>query len=120
MEFNNGLLAGMPFEEADKLYPAVPDLPAGQSVYGQDSALQFRRRADRVLECLRNDSSPEDVIALVSHGGMINQLYHSLLNLPVQDSARFVTGDAAFHVWQIDGERMRILSANVTQHTEGL
>jgi len=30
MEFNNGLLAGLPFEEARKKYPKVNDLPIDQ------------------------------------------------------------------------------------------
>lgn len=49
-EANNGLLAGMPREEAAKKYPKVENLPADRSVYGQESRVEFRSRAERVLE----------------------------------------------------------------------
>jgi 2,3-bisphosphoglycerate-dependent phosphoglycerate mutase len=33
MEFNNGLLAGLSREEAERKYPRNPDLPVNKSVY---------------------------------------------------------------------------------------
>ena len=41
MEFNNGLLAGLSWEEADKKYPKVNNLPVHASVYEQESQLEF-------------------------------------------------------------------------------
>lgn len=49
MEFNNGFLAGLSREEADRKYPKVENLPIDQAVYGQESAVEFRTRADRIL-----------------------------------------------------------------------
>ena len=40
MEFNNGLIAGLSWAEADEKYPKVENLPIDQSVYGQE---RFRR-----------------------------------------------------------------------------
>ena len=50
MEFNNGLLAGLSREEADRLYPPVENLPVDQAVYGQESKVAFRGRAVKVLQ----------------------------------------------------------------------
>ena len=49
MEFNNGLLAGLPRAVVREKYPEVPDLPIDRSVYGQESQLEFRQRAENAL-----------------------------------------------------------------------
>lgn len=49
MEFDNGLIAGLSREEAEARYPYVPDLPVDQALYGQESRLAFRNRAERML-----------------------------------------------------------------------
>lgn len=116
MEFNNGLLAGLPFEEAARLYPRIPDLPPDQSVYGQESKYEFRARADRALaKCLAQ--IPEDGAAvIVSHGGMINQLFASLIGLPPAHSARFGTGDTGIHCWTLTEEGPLLRFANRQEH----
>ena len=79
MEFNNGLLAGLSREEADRLYPPVENLPVDQAVYGQESKVAFRGRAVKVLQRVLSENGSESVIAIVTHGGMVNQLYGALL-----------------------------------------
>ena len=49
MEFNNGLLAGLSREDAERLYPPIENLPIDQAVYGQESMVEFRSRAENVL-----------------------------------------------------------------------
>lgn len=116
MEFNNGLLAGLPFEEAAIRYPKIDDLPPDQSVYGQETQYEFRERADRVLErCLA--SVPDGATAaVVSHGGMINQLYASLIGLPPAASPRFLTGDTGIHLWHLTQDGPRLVFANRLEH----
>lgn len=114
MEFDNGLLAGMPREEAAKKYPMVHDLPPDTSVYGQETRLVFRHRADTVLSNIIAHHEDASTIALVSHGGMINQLYHAFLGLPVASNTVFHTGDAAVHEWRIDGAVRRVVYANAS------
>ena len=65
MEFNNGLLAGLSFEEADRLYPRVENLPPDQAVYGQETKNEFRRRGERVLERVLSENDADGVVALV-------------------------------------------------------
>lgn len=161
MEFNNGLLAGLPFDEADRLYPEVKDLPIDKAVYGQESKVEFRARAERVLkrilsECTDNNapsteaagssagtaagtdfgiaaeavdgiaadecsSKQEDItIAIVTHGGMINQLYGALLHMPVGESNFFATGDTGIHVWRLTSHGNYIMKANYTEHAKGI
>lgn len=119
-EHDNGLLAGLSFAEADRLYPRVPDLPPDASVYGQESLRAFRARAERALSRVLAGAGAEETVAVVSHGGMINQLYHALLGLPVADGVHFASGDTGVHVWRVEGNRRTILLANSTAHAEGL
>ena len=97
MEFNNGLLAGLPHKEAAEKYPRVPDLPPDKSVYEQESLVEFRDRAERILTKILAEASENDTVAVVTHGGMINQLYHAFLMLPVKDGVFFSTADTGIH-----------------------
>ncbi len=120
MEFNNGLLAGLPFEEAAARYPRVENLPPDQSVYGQESQYAFRARADRALaRCL--EKIPDGATAaIVSHGGMINQLFASLIGLPPAASPRFLTGDTGVHLWIVSQEGPRLMFANKQEHLQNI
>ena len=120
MEFDNGLLAGLPYDEARKKYPPVDGLPADQSVYGMESRVEFRRRAKAALARVLADSKPNETVAVVSHGGMIDQLWHVFLGLPIDSGLWFSTGDTGVHVWEIDGSRRRVVHANLTAHTDGI
>lgn len=116
MEFNNGLLAGLPFEEAAVKYPRIENLPPDQSVYGQETQYEFRARADRALaHCL--EQIPEGATAaIVSHGGMINQLFAALIGLPPAAPPRFGTGDTGVHLWILDEAYPRLMYANKQEH----
>ena len=120
MEFNNGLLAGLPFDVAAERYPRIPDLPPDQSVYGQETQYEFRARADRALvRCL--ERIPEGTTAaIVSHGGMINQLFASLLELPPAALPRFLTGDTGIHLWLLTEDGPRLIFANKQEHLNHL
>ena len=113
------LLAGMPREEAAKKYPKVENLPADRSVYGQESRVEFRSRAERVLEKIRAGADEKDEIAVITHGGMINQLYHALLKLPIDSHVFFQTGDTGIHVIKVQDDVVGVLGANMTGHAKG-
>lgn len=116
MEFNNGLLAGLPFEEAAKRYPRVENLPPDQSVYGQETQYEFRARADRALKRCLEQIPDGATAAIVSHGGMINQLFASLIGLPPAAPTRFGTGDTGVHLWLLAEDGARLLFANKQEH----
>lgn len=120
MEFNNGLLAGLPYDVANTKYPKINDLPVDQAVYGQESQLEFRNRADRILNKIISEAKEDETISIVSHGGMINQLYRSLLKLPVKYDTVFATADTGIHVWKIEGEVKLIVKANMSEHIKGI
>lgn len=120
MEFNNGLLAGVPRAVAKEKYPIVENLPIDQAVYGQESKVEFRLRADHILERIISGTKEDETVAIVTHGGMINQLYRSLLGLAIDCDLFFGTGDTGIHVWRVENESKLIMKANMTEHTRGI
>ena len=116
MEFNNGLIAGLSWAEADEKYPLVPNLLVHASVYEQESKLEFRYRAEYILSKIIAENEADSTVAIVSHGGMINQLYQAFLKLPVTSGIAFPTSDTGIHEWMIRGEERYVLRANGTTH----
>ncbi|WP_308556713.1 histidine phosphatase family protein [uncultured Lactobacillus sp.] len=104
-EFDNGLRAGLPFQEAYEKYPNVPTA-LHESHYHQESELEFRMRAEFVLSRIISENASNSTIVIVSHGGMIMRLYQAFLELPVGSNVKFITGDAGIHDWSIkDGQK---------------
>lgn len=112
LEFNNGLRAGLPFEEAYEKYPVV-DTPMHESVYEQESMLEFRSRAEKVLSALLHDNDEQSTVAVVTHGGMIGQLYKAFFRLPVDSEYSFASGDTALHEWEITDGKRRLIKSNL-------
>ena len=120
MEFNNGLLAGLPRAVVREKYPEVPDLPIDKAVYGQESQVEFRQRAESALSRIINEAESDETIAVVSHGGMINQLYRSFFNMPVDCIYFFNTADTGIHIWSLTDKERRVIKANFDEHTKGI
>lgn len=120
MEFNNGLIAGLKRSVAQERYPLVEDTPMHASVYEQESMLEFRFRADYMLSKIISETDSSATVAIVTHGGMINQLYRAFLRLPVDSDICFATGDTGIHEWRITKDRRVIVNANITAHTKGI
>jgi len=120
MEFNNGLLAGLPRAVVREKYPEVPDLPIDKAVYGQESQVEFRQRAEKALSRVISESQADETIAIVSHGGMINQLYRSLFEMPVDCKFFFNTADTGIHIWSVSDTERRVVKANFDEHTKGI
>ncbi|WP_285818121.1 histidine phosphatase family protein [Lactobacillus taiwanensis] len=110
-EFNNGLRAGLPYDEAYKKYPKV-ELPIHASRYGQESKLNFRMRIESILSEILSQNSDDQTIVIVTHGGAITQLYHALLKLLIDSKIKFGSGDACVHDWNIEGDKYYINFAN--------
>lgn len=120
MEFNNGLLAGLPRAVVREKYPEVPDLPIDKAVYGQESQVEFRQRAENALSRIMNEAENDETIAVVSHGGMINQLYRSFFNMPVDCVYFFNTADTGIHIWSLTDRERHVIKANYDEHTKGI
>jgi 2,3-bisphosphoglycerate-dependent phosphoglycerate mutase len=123
MEWNNGLLAGMLRSEADIKYP----LPKGgrnhyDEYYQCESFIQFRARAERIWSKLMATNLLESNkrICIVSHGGMINMLFRSFLNLPLQTEVNLSTGDTGIHLWKVSNKDKTVLFSNFLGHLDNV
>ena len=116
MEFNNGLIAGLSREKAAQKYPFVPNLPIHAAVYEQESKLEFRHRAEFILSKIISENEEDATIAIISHGGLINQLYQAFLQLPVVSGISFATGDTGIHEWLIKGQDRYVIKADSLTH----
>ncbi len=116
MEFNNGLLAGLAYGAVQEKYPPVKT-PLHLAVYEQESALEFRYRAEYMLSKLISENAEDSTIAVVTHGGMINQLYRAFFRLPVDSEFGFRTGDTGIHEWIVNKGSGVVVKANYIPHS---
>lgn len=98
-EFDNGLLAGMSYEQANRIYPKVENLPLDQSMYGMESQLAFYQRGERALNRILSEAPSEGTVAIVSHGGLICRMFRAFVGLPPESSVLLKTGDTGIHLW---------------------
>jgi len=118
MEWQNGLLAGMNREEVARKYPKPSAMHPHTAVYGCESMIQFRARAEHALSRMVNENDDSAVIAVVSHGGMINMLFRSFMGLPVKDDIWIASGDTAVHHLRIQDGRRSVIFANAQYHLQ--
>jgi 2,3-bisphosphoglycerate-dependent phosphoglycerate mutase len=119
MEFNNGVLAGMPREKAKILYPEPPDgRKPHERIEKGESILEMRFRAETALSELLDDAWQNGFkrVAAVSHGGMISMLIQALLELPISTRQLFATGDTGVHLFRIDKKRRVAVFLNSQRH----
>jgi 2,3-bisphosphoglycerate-dependent phosphoglycerate mutase len=122
MEWNNGLLAGLPREEAIKKYPLPPGGRKPHDTFADtESFIQFRARAEIFLsQLLDQNAEMNKRICIISHGGFINMLFRSFLRLPVNMDTAISSGDTGIHLWGIDGDQRKILFSNYQEHIREL
>lgn len=112
-EIDNGLLAGLPLEEAAEKHP-FPDLmtpyePIGDS--GESNWDLYLRAGTVVQELIKR---PAGNYLVVSHGGFLNRVLYAILGIVPQvnfGGARFRFGNTSFavlqydpshHIWMVD------------------
>lgn len=120
MEWNNGLLAGLLFAEADEKYPLPKDGRMPHDEFAEsESYINFRARAEtfwsKLLYKYENDEEVKR-ICIVSHGGMINMLFRSFMRLPVNENSWIKTGDTGMHLWVVKGGKRGIIFSNCQEH----
>ena len=120
LERDNGLLAGLPREEASKLYPKPKGGPKPHHKLAESEAqIEFRARAEMFWSAFQEDYLEKDLhkrIALVSHGGMINMLFHCFLGLPLESHIIFGSGDTGIHLWRITAKERIVVFTNNLDH----
>ncbi|WP_028552351.1 histidine phosphatase family protein [Paenibacillus sp. UNC451MF] len=117
MEHNNGVLAGLSYEEAKK-YPRPKE--AHERIENGESDIEFRMRIEVIFSRILSSSS-YDRIAIVAHGGVINNLLRSFLKMPVTKEFGFHNGDTAIHLVEITASQSRrVHFLNDTSHLEAL
>lgn len=85
-EMNNGVIAGMPNEIVNERFPGLyfSGLRMDERYPGGESPLEFftRIRDTFALVCEEQaNSHPEDNLMIVTHGGVINIIYHIVKEL---------------------------------------
>jgi 2,3-bisphosphoglycerate-dependent phosphoglycerate mutase len=113
---NNGLIAGLTREEADRRYPKLEIIPPHTSVYGQESRIAFRMRLETMLSKILSDNPETATVAVVSHGNAICQLFNAFLQSPVHQTIQLASGDTAIHHLRIHNSQRSIVFANRQEH----
>lgn len=117
MEFNNGVLAGLPREVAATKYPLPPGgRKPHERIQNGESEIEFRMRVEMALSKILSESSAVVRIAIVSHGGTISNLLRAILQLPVPTEVKFATGDTGMHIVRKNDDGLQIISLNNTEH----
>lgn len=114
MEYNNGVQAGLDFEEAKK-YP--------KPVYLHDryeegeSHIEFRMRIETIFSKILA-TSKHNRIAIVAHGGVINCLLRSFFHMPISQNFYFLNGDTGISLLEIRESSKVVHFLNNTSHLD--
>lgn len=114
MEHNNGVLAGLSFDEAKK-YKLPHELELHERVENGESEIEFRMRIEAAFSKILA-SSTYDRIAIVAHGGVINCLLRSFFKMPISRDYYFLNGDTAIHLVEISNRGKTVHFLNNTDH----
>jgi 2,3-bisphosphoglycerate-dependent phosphoglycerate mutase len=111
-EDDNGLLAGLPFAEADFRFPPPTfRTPYHRMGVNGETDVDVHARSAKAMQAIV--AAREESILVVAHGGIINAALRSVLGIPLPvggSGASFGLGDAGFvrleyeparHVWTV-------------------
>ncbi|MGG2934192.1 histidine phosphatase family protein [Bacillus pacificus] len=116
MEFNNGVQAGLSFEEAKK-YPEPKFLH--DRFENGESFIEFRMRIEGIFSKIVTENT-YDRIAIVAHGGVINSLLRAFFKMPISMDYYFKMGDTGISLLEMDGEQKTVHFINDTNHLDGM
>lgn len=101
MEVDNGLLAGLPYQEAEAIYPSpeflTPYQPRVWSVGQGESRGSLRARPVRALQKVIPRGPGQYLV--VAHGGVLNETLSSIVGAPPPTASQgpvFRFGDAGY------------------------
>lgn len=117
MEWDNGLLAGLSIEEANRRFPLKDGIRKPHDTSANtESLIAFRARAEHFVSKLLDDYPEDAKICIVSHGGMITMLLRSLLKLPMDTNIRFGFSDTSICHIKINQSACQLLYVNKQEH----
>jgi 2,3-bisphosphoglycerate-dependent phosphoglycerate mutase len=117
MEFNNGVLAGLPREVAATRYPLPKNgRPKHIPIQDGESELEFSQRVERVFHKIIYDYQQYKRVAIVSHGGTISNLLKVLLKQPFNTEFTFPTGDTGIHLIELKEPQKVVRFLNRQEH----
>ncbi|MDO3410933.1 histidine phosphatase family protein [Saccharibacillus sp. CPCC 101409] len=121
-ETNNGVIAGMPHEIVNERFPGLyfSSLQMEEKYPGGESPLDFYTRIQASFNQLCEEQSAKnhkENVMVVTHGGVINIVYHILKGLEwTNRSESFPASNTAWHrVEYIDGQ-WAFTSENMLEH----
>lgn len=117
MEYNNGILAGLTYEEGKK-YP-IPKTMHERRVENGESSIEFRMRVESIFSEILYTSTCNR-IAIVAHGGVINNLMRAFYKMPVTTEFLFKSGDTAIHLVEITEKERIVHFSNDLSHLKQL
>ncbi|MFC6464449.1 histidine phosphatase family protein [Marinilactibacillus sp. GCM10026970] len=121
-ETNNGYLAGLPNDEADQKYPGLyfNSLRMDESYPGGESPDDNFKRIQKILdEVLTNptDRKYNGNLLIVTHGGVINIIYHILKGLKWTNKNKpYLTSHTSMHKIEFVKNKWEITQENLVQH----
>ncbi|KQL21214.1 histidine phosphatase family protein [Cytobacillus solani] len=116
MEFNNGVQAGLSFEEAKK-YPE-PKFFHVRFENGE-SFIEFRMRIETIFSKIVTENKYER-IAIVAHGGVINNILRAFFQMPINMDYYFKIGDTGISLIELTDKEKVIHFINDTNHLENI
>jgi len=119
-ENNNGVIAGMPNEEVERIFPGLyfATLGIDGKFPGGESPREFLNRIRYSFNKLRDEvvQKNEDVL-VVTHGGVINIIYHLIKDIEwTNKNESFKFQNASIHKVELDKYKMKITLSNYTDH----
>lgn len=110
-EMNNGVLAGMPNDEAIAKYPGLyfSSLEMEERYPEGESPLEFYNRIKKFLLQVINDYCDFDGnVAIVTHHGVINIIYHVIRNVYWNNKNKPITiKNCSIHILDIDKKEIK-------------
>lgn len=112
MEFNNGVQAGLSFEEAKK-YPEPKFFH--ESFENGETFIEFRMRIETIFSKIVTGNTYER-IAIVAHGGVINNILRAFYQMPINMDYYFKIGDTGISLIELTDKEKVIHFINDTNH----
>ncbi|MDH6426509.1 phosphoglycerate mutase [Paenibacillus odorifer] len=121
-ETNNGVIAGMPHEIANERYPGLyfSALRMDERFPGGESPQEFFTRISSSFSKLCNElesTDPNENVIMVTHGGVINVIYHILKGLTwTNKNAHFPASYTSIHKIEYQADKWAVTAENLTEH----